>query len=137
MKVLAAIFVQSHYTTARRRRKNRQTQYVVETVMYCLSYLCLDLLPVGVHLVPGLWRDTEVLVGVVQVLEPLVHLPAGGIVGLEAQVLVVVHGGLSLGLLQLYLLEPADLGGEPGAQLVVLALDRSESVGALKKNSVS
>ena len=64
-------------------------------------------------------------------LQALVRLPAERVVRPEPEVLLVVHG-VGLVLAELRLLEPADLGGEPGPQLVVGALHGSETVTALK-----
>ena len=44
-------------------------------------------------------------------------------------------GGVRLGL-QLHLLEPTDLGGEPGAQLVVRTLHGAEPVAALQSRGM-
>ena len=44
-------------------------------------------------------------------------------------------GGVRLGL-QLHLLEPTDLGGEPGAQLVVRTLHGAEPVAALQSREM-
>ena len=72
-------------------------------------------------------------VGLLEVPQALVRLPAERVVRPEPEVLLVVHG-VRLVLAELRLLEPADLGGEPGAQLVVGALHRAETVPALKRN---
>ena len=66
--------------------------------------------------------------------QPLVDLPLGRGVRTELQVLVVVHGRLALG--QVQLVEPADLRRQPRTKLVVLTLNRPEAVGALKKTKI-
>ena len=68
-------------------------------------------------------------------LQALVRLPAERVVRPEPEVLLVVHG-VGLVLAKLRLLEPADLGGEPGAQLVVRALHGAEPVAALQPSDM-
>ena len=74
-------------------------------------------------------------VGLLEVLQALVRLSAERVVRPEPQVLLVVHGRGGRVLAELRLLEPADLGGEPGTQLVVGALHRAETVPALKEGN--